>query len=101
MINKNQYYNSKSNYSAEHEHDIHCQRDPEISLFRAVILQSLLDSVSKSKRTEDKIAKKNAISWLSEKNRDFIEICNLAKMSPEWVSKKAKKVIESVCNNII
>jgi len=65
-----------------------------VSLFRAVIMQSLIDIVSNSKRTEDKLAKRDAIDWMQINNPDFNTVCLFANLSPKWVLQKAMDALE-------
>ncbi len=69
----------------------------EHALFRAVIMQALLDSVSNSKRMEDVLEKQKAINWFSLDNPDFITVCKMADLNPHWVYVRAKKAISSGC----
>lgn len=62
------------------------------ALWRAVILQSVLDIVNNSSRTEEKIARRAAHSWLFDNYDDFITVCNIAEYSPDYVRRKAKDV---------
>ena len=47
---------------------------PEVSLWRAVILQSILDRLTQSKRGEDIMARKNAKNWMKITMKSF-ELC--------------------------
>lgn len=64
-----------------------------IALGRAIILQAIIDCVSCSKRTEDKLARIDALKWFDINNRDFLIICSLSEWSPNWVLKKQKKAL--------
>ena len=72
----------------------------EIALFRAVIMQALLDSVNNSKRTEDKIAKKQAIEWFNIDNSDFRTVCQLAQLNYKWVFNQSIVAISHNCKRI-
>ena len=67
--------------------------NPESGLWKAVIMQAVLDSMSNSKRSSEVLAKKMAIDWLDVKNSNFIKVCNYAGLSPSWVIKKVKFAI--------
>ncbi len=69
----------------------------EVSLFRAVIMQALLDSVNNSKRMEDILEKRKAVKWFNLDDEDFIYVCKLANFSPVWVLEKAKVAIQKGC----
>lgn len=64
-----------------------------ISLFRSVIMQALIDAMGQSKRTEDKIAKLQAIQWLRNNGKDFQMVCFFADLSPTWVMRKSQEAM--------
>lgn len=66
------------------------RRVGEISLWRAVILQSVLDAINQSNNREVVKSRKKAIEWLSIKNREFIAVCELACLEPTFVMRKIK-----------
>ncbi|CAK8163224.1 hypothetical protein CAXC1_320029 [Candidatus Xenohaliotis californiensis] len=63
------------------------------SLWRAVIMQALLDAINNSSRTEEKLAKTQSHSWLNDLSNDFLIICNMAEYNALYVKKKAVEVI--------
>lgn len=67
----------------ENNHSQHGQA--EVALFRAIILQAIIDRVSNSKRTEDKVAKADALNWFNIKDNDFQLVCHLAGWNPQWI----------------
>lgn len=67
----------------------------EIALWKAVIMQSVLDLMSTSKRTEEVLAKKTAKSWLDKNNSNFLTVCQLADLEPGWVLKKIDFAIQN------
>jgi|GEM_PF-7073259 len=67
----------------------------EISLWRAVIAQAVIDAVSNCKRKDRQLAKKSAIEWFSINNENFLTVCNFAKMSPQDVLAKSLYAIQS------
>ena len=69
----------------------------EVGLFRAVIMQALLDSVSNSKRTEDIVEKRKALEWFDINNNDFRHVCEMANLNCEWVLKKSSIAILNGC----
>lgn len=68
-------------------------RLPEIALWRAVILQAVLDASTRSKKPEMKRIKAKAIEWIDSSNPDFLQVCEFANYSHEYVLKKAKHAI--------
>lgn len=71
------------NYN-EHKHTY------EVSLWRAVILQTILDCLTQSKRTENIKARREAISWFNSENKDFSVVCQFADLEPSFVLKCVK-----------
>ncbi len=67
----------------------------EVSLLRAVILQAIVDTMSNSKRTEEKVAKHDAIDWFDLTNKDFKLICELSGWSADWVLNATKKAVQN------
>ena len=67
----------------------------ERSLWRAVIMQALIDSVSISKRTEKVLARESAIKWFDLSNQHFLSVCLMADLQPEYVIKKSKFAIQN------
>ena len=64
----------------------------ERAMWRAVILQALLDAVSKSGKEEANRSRRDARRWLSS-GEDFDEICLLAGFQPSYVRRK-------ICNTL-
>ncbi len=71
---------------------------PEVALFRAVILQAIIDAVNNSKRTEDMVAKKSALEWLNLYNEDFLTVCDLAKMSANGILSRFGYIVKNTSN---
>ncbi len=67
----------------------------EASLWIAVITQAMMDALSQSRSAEADYHKTQAIRWLTEHNKDFIEVCLLANLCPDHIRRKAKKAIAS------
>ena len=59
----------------------------------AVITQAMMDALSRSKQAEARYYKQEAIHWLSDNSRDFVEVCLLAGLSPDYVRTKAKRAM--------
>lgn len=68
------------------------------ALWRAIIMQAILDLTSNSSRTEEKLAKKQAESWLLGNSIDFLDVCRWAEYSPQRVRSKALMTIENCCD---
>jgi hypothetical protein len=63
------------------------------SLWRSMILQAIVDALSRRSRTEHKLARHNAISWLQGDSWGFELICCLAEYNHETVRKRALELI--------
>ena len=70
-------------------------QNPESALWKAVIMQAVLDVMSNSKRASEILAKNTARDWLNEKNPSFIKVCGYAGLSPNWVMKKVEYALEN------
>jgi hypothetical protein len=73
--------------------DPHSAVKGETGLWIAVITQALVDALCKSKNPELLYCKDEAIRWLTNNNKDFVEVCLLAGFDPSYVRRKAKKAI--------
>ncbi|ABD44601.1 hypothetical protein ECHHL_0332 [Ehrlichia chaffeensis str. Heartland] len=63
------------------------------SMWKAVILQAIIDSTSNYRRMENKLEKIKATNWLNDFSRDFITVCHFAGYNPLSVRNKAKRII--------
>ena len=72
---------------------MHEKTTKETALWRAVILQAILDRLTQSKRGEDIKARKDAKKWMNVNNNEFLVVCNLARLNPEDVIQKTEKAI--------
>ncbi len=71
---------------------------PEVALWRAVILQSILDRLTQSKRGSDIRARKNAKNWMNIENEDFLAVCAFAQLEPDFVLRKANSALVNQSN---
>lgn len=62
----------------------------EKALWQSVIMQAVLDTMNNSKRTSEKVAKNASISWFSMENHDFLEVCTMAEMEPQYIINNVK-----------
>lgn len=65
------------------------------SLWRAVILQALLDIKTGSDNLAANINKTKAILWINLNKKDFLDVCQRAELSPEKVYKIKLKILEN------
>jgi hypothetical protein len=77
----------------DHEDPIHGEQ----SLWRAVITQALIDAGSNSQKMSHKVERARAISWLSSRSKDFMTVCALADLDPQYVFSKAKEAMARNC----
>lgn len=63
------------------------------ALWRAVILQAMLDAVTRSRKPEAEHTRGQARKWLASRSRDFALVCDLGGMEPSYVRRMAKKVL--------
>lgn len=66
----------------------------EKSLYRAVILQMIIDASNLSEERRAKRLENEAKNWLFGENAEFIEICKRAELMPRHVRKLAQNLIE-------
>ena len=78
--------------------DAHNPTRGESSLWIAVITQAMMDALSQSRGSEAMYHKNEATIWLTENRKDFIDVCLLAGLCPDYVRRKAKKAIASPKN---
>ncbi|MDN5248292.1 MAG: hypothetical protein QWI36_04115 [Wolbachia endosymbiont of Tyrophagus putrescentiae] len=57
-------------------------------LWKSVISQAIADATSNGKKTESIVAKRKAISWLSDHNQDFVYVCILANYDSVYAHNK-------------
>ena len=69
------------------------RKNSEAALWKAVIMQAVLDVMTNSERAADILAKKVANDWLNPKNANFIKVCSYAGLEPNWVIKKIRFAI--------
>ncbi len=64
----------------------------EIALWKAVILQALIDLQSNSKKKIANTYRIKALMWFNLKNKEFLQVCNWAGLDPLYVYEKAQVV---------
>lgn len=69
----------------------------EQAIWRAVIVQTLMDASSNSKKKENLQWKEEALIWLRGNSRDFMEVCHYAGFEPEFVRDTAKRALQRDC----
>lgn len=69
----------------------------EQALWRAVIVQALMDAASGSDKYEAAQARNEAVIWLRGSSADFATVCYYAGYDPEFVRMMVKKALENGC----
>lgn len=64
-------------------------------LWRAVIMQAVLDVTSRSKNRRAVGRKNRAKDWLSKKDEHFMQTCCFAGMEPDYVQTQVNKYFKS------
>lgn len=64
----------------------------EIALWKAVILQALVDLQSNSKKKIANTYRIKALMWFNLKNEDFITTCNYAGLDPKYVYERSRVI---------
>lgn len=67
----------------------------EIALWKAVILQALVDLQSNSRKKIANTYRIKALMWFNLKNEEFITVCNYAGLDPQYVYEKSRIVKEN------
>ncbi len=71
--------------------------DCEQGVWRAVIVQALMDASSNSAKKESLQAKEEALVWLRGKSIDFASVCHYAGFEPSFVKEMARQALQRNC----
>lgn len=66
----------------------------EMAMWKAVIMQALVDVASKSNKKMSRVNRLKSGKWLNLRNRNFLNVCSYAELDPEYVVQKAEKIKE-------
>lgn len=69
----------------------------EVALWRAVIVQALMDAASRSRKPDAMYHKNEAAAWLTGGGRDFALVCEHAGFNPFYVRRMAKRAMLAGC----
>lgn len=69
----------------------------EQALWRAVIVQALMDAGSNSQKMEAKYEKSQAECWLTGYGEDFKVVCDFAGFNADYVRTKSKQALARGC----
>lgn len=67
----------------------------ETSMWVAVITQAMMDALNRATNAETRYHKDEAIRWLTGNSKDFVHVCLLSGLDPDYVRRKSKKAIAS------
>lgn len=70
----------------------------EQAMWRAVIVQALMDAASTSAKAEPDVWRREARVWLRGNTSDFYTVCYHAGLEPDFVREMAATALENGCN---
>lgn len=65
----------------------------EVALWRAVLLQALIDATCRSAKPEARFQRREALEWLTGNGRDFAMVCDLAQVNPVYMRRMVKRCL--------
>lgn len=69
----------------------------EQAMWRAVIVQALMDAACGSQKYEAQQARNEALIWLRGTSQDFATVCYYAGYEPDFVRRMVKKSLDEGC----
>jgi hypothetical protein len=69
----------------------------ERAVWRAVIVQALMDASCQSKKKESQQAREESLVWLRGRSVDFATVCYYAGFEPEYVRRMIRGCLERNC----
>lgn len=88
---------SEFDYTVETRDSLPSSLRGERALWRAVILQALLDAASNSHKPEARFAKQEAIHWLTGNSENFKTVCDHAGENPAYIRRLAREALARQC----
>ena len=82
------------NFFNEHNDPSNSPLTGEQALWQSVIMQAVLDTLSTSRRTSERIERGKAIAWFSLTNSNFLWVCSMAEMEPVFVVRNVCKLLK-------
>ena len=64
------------------------------SLWRAVVLQALLDIKTNSNNNTAKLNRTKAILWINLNKKDFLDVCHRAELNPKQIYETKLRILE-------
>ncbi len=71
--------------------------DHEPGLWRAVITQALMDAASRSRKSEARRTREDALNWLLSDTSDFEAVCDNAGFDPGYIRRRAREALARGC----
>lgn len=90
-------YGNATSISASHLSTRLSFADHEPGLWRAVITQALMDAASRSRKSDARRSRSDALHWLLSDTRDFEAVCDHAGLDPDYVRTRARQAISRGC----
>jgi hypothetical protein len=69
-------------------------RFPEQRLWRAVLAQAMYDLLSDNAEVEEDGYRMLAECWITNKHKDFVEVCRNAGFDPNYIHEQAHKLLK-------
>lgn len=86
-------YNTSANHYEYNQRTEGSFADHEQDVWRAVITQALMDAASRSRKSEAKRTRNDALQWLLSDSRDFEAVCDNAGFDPGYIRRRAKEAL--------
>ena len=84
--------------TVEPDHDPYDPVRGERAIWRAVILQALMDASCMSGKKESQQAQQESLVWLRGNSADFATVCYYAGFEPEYVRRMVRGCLERRCS---
>jgi hypothetical protein len=88
----------RSPAAIEPDHEPYDPVRGERGVWRAVILQALMDAACMSHKKENIQAREEALIWLRGTSQDFYTVCHHAGFEPEYVRRMVRACLERNCS---
>ena len=66
----------------------------EKALWQSVVMQAVIDAISKPKDIKSKIERAKTRAWFSINNENFILVCLFAELNPDFIIKGLKNILK-------
>lgn len=89
-----QSYGSRGSYTPDLDGGENNEMRPWVALWRAVLVQNIMDAKSRSSKPEASYYRHKALHFLFDDNKDFRTVCDLADLNPDVVRQKLREARE-------